>query len=453
MFRSIKALNHPRILKIATVFCTLLFLVVLISTLIYPWPLGLADNHDYWRLMDPFGLTYPDASGAYYFQHISLLFFKGAVWHWEILSSGIFFVGIAYLLSELLYWSYLPLVFLGGVHCLFYSWAFYLFIKNSGFKHFFSIVIISLISLLFLTDVFFTAYFNSFYQESAAFIFLLFFVSLFRSNKVHFWWEWIMVIAIAFSKVSNVTFLLLLIPVAAKYWHRKGRILKLLMTILVCGAVFFIQSSNQNDSTSPNVFNSFFVGLVRDQTIEPILKDFGLSSDYQQFAGKDYWQSSDISEQLKSEFYQKVNHSKIVLYYVSHPTIVVEKLGQMIRELVSDPRPENLANRSREFSPSFVIEENLTSFWQKLLSTILVPGLLLSLIQLIYLIKGRYYTVYDGLLLIVLPLFLPLQLAVSFIGDGWNEFAKHNSTFYFVFVLWLLISGQFWYKHFEAKQL
>lgn len=453
MLRSIKALNHPRVIQIATLLGALLFLVVLVNTLIYPWPLGLADNHDYWRLMDPFGLSYPDSSGAYYFQHISLLFFKGGVWHWQMISSGIFFVAIAYLISEFFQWSYLPLVLVGGVHCLFYTWAFYLFIKNSGIRYFSSRIVTSLISLLFLTDIFFTAYFNSFYQESAAFVFLLFFVALFRSPKVHFWWEWIMIISIAFSKVSNITFLLLLLPLAIKYWYRKGRLLKVLATVVVCSLVFWVQSSNQHDSNSPNVFNSFFVGLVRDQASEPILQDFGLNKEYEHFVGKDYWQASDMPDQLKQEFYQKVSHGKIVLYYLSHPIIIIEKIGQMMRELITDPRPENLANRSREFSPHFVIEENLTSFWQKLVPIILLPGLLLSVMQLIYLIRKRYYTEFDGLLLIALPVFLPLQLAVSFIGDGWNDFAKHNSTFYFVFVLWLLMTGQFWYKHFEAKQL
>lgn len=454
MFRSIKALNHPWILQVAAVLSALLFLVVLVSTLIYPWPLGLADNHDYWRLMDPFGLTYPDLSGGYYFQHISLVFFKGATWHLEIISSGIVFVAITYLLSALFQWSYLPLVLLGTVHCLFYTWAFYLYIRNAGYNHLFPMVVTSLVALLFLTDIFFTAYFNSFYQESSVFIFLLFFVALFQSKKVHFWWEWLMIVSVAFSKVSNITFLLLFIPLAIKYWHRKGRLLKLMITIAVCSAVFFIQSNNQNESNSPNVFNSFFVGLVQDQHSEQILTDFGLKhDDFLRFVGKDYWQATALSSELKNEFYQKVTHEKIVIYYLAHPGIVFQKIGQMIYELVSEPRPQNLANRSKEFSPDFVLEDNVTSFWQKLLPIILLPGLLLSFVQLIYLIKRRYYTNYTGLLLIVLPIFLPLQLAVSFIGDGWNEFAKHNSTFYFVFILWLLLSGQFWYKHLETKRL
>lgn len=454
MFRSIKALNHPWVLQLAAALSALLFFVVLMSTLIYPWPLGLADNHDYWRLMDPFGLTYPDASDGYYFQHISLTFLKGPLWHLEIISSGIAFVGIAYLLSIIFQLSYVPLVLLGAVHCLFYSVAFYFYIRNTGYKHLFPIVVTGLVALLFLTDIFFTAYFNSFYQESSVFIFLLFFIALFQSKKVHFWWEWLMVVGVAFSKVSNITFLLLFIPLAIKYWHRKGRSLKLIVTIMVCSVIFFIQSSNQNDSNSPNVFNSFFVGLAQDQHSEQLLHDFGLKyNDFSPFVGKNYWQAYDLADNLKAEFYQKVNHRKIVLYYLSHPIIVLEKLRQIGGELVSEPRPQNLANRSDEFSPDFVLEKNITSFWQKALPIILLPGLLLSLVQLFYLIKWRYYHDYTAQLLIVLPSFLPLQLAVSFIGDGWNEFAKHNSTFYFVFVLWLVLSGQFWYKQLEMKRL
>ncbi len=454
MFRSIKALNHPGVLQIAALLSALLFLVVLVSTLIYPWPLGLADNHDYWRLMDPFGLTYPDSNGEYYYQHISLLFFKSASWHLEIISSGIFFVGITYLLSVLFQWSYLPLVLLGGVHCMFYTWAFYLYVRNAGYKHLFPVVVTGLVALLFLSDIFFTAYFNSFYQESSVFILLLFFVALFQSTKVHFWWEWLMVVGIAFSKVSNITFLLLFVPLAIKYWHRKGKLLKLVVTVIVCSLILWVQNSNQNNNSSPNVFNSFFVGLVQDQDSDQILADFELNKDsFVSFVGKDYWQATDLPNGLKEEFYQKVSHEKIILYYVSHPTIVLEKLKQMAYELVSEPRPQNLANRSKEFSPDFILEQNVTSFWQKVLPFILIPGLLFSLAQLIYFIRRRYYSNYDGLLLIVLPLFLPLQLAVSFIGDGWNEFAKHNSTFYFVFVLWLLMSGQFWYKHFDSKRL
>lgn len=454
MFRSIKAINHPHLLRIAAFLGAGLFLLVLISTLIFPLPLGLADNHDYWRLMDPFGLAYPDTSGIYYYTHICLVFIKSLPWRMEIVSSGTVFVGLAYAVTWFLHWPVFPLLMLGLVHCMFYAWAYFLFIKNAHHKTFFAVIIFAVISLLFLSDILFTAYFNSFYQESATFIFLLFFVALFQSKKVHFWWEWLMVIGLALSKISNVSFLLLFGLLLVKYWQRAGRALKTAAVIFACCLVLGIQNMSQGESNSPNVFNSFFQGLIRNQDSTQILHDFHLDMPiYYHYVGQDFWHAIGFSDQVKKDFYGKVTHGKIIEYYFTHPGIVLEKGLELIHQLVSEPRPDNLGNRSKEFLAGFVLETNITSFWQKILPFILLPGLLWSFIQSFVLWRRKYGWTSEGLLLIALPFFLPLQLMISFVGDGWNEFAKHNVTFYFVFVIWLLITWQFWYKHFEAKKL
>ncbi len=456
MFRSSQALNTTRGLRVAAMICVCFFVLVLIATLIFPTPLGLADNHDYWRLMNPFGLTYPDNNIGYFYDHISLNFAKGGVWRWEVISSGLVFVGLAYLASYVLHLSVLPLVFLGIIYCCFYTWAYFLFIRNSGIKTFLATLLFGFISLLFLADILFTAYFNSFYQEAATFIFLLFFVALFLSPKRHFTWEWLMVVGLCFSKVSNVSFMFLFVLLLIKYWYQAGRLLKILLILLAITGIAFVQSHNQSEASSPNIFDSFFQGLVRDQNAEQILADFQLTDPvYTTYIGKDFWQVGDFSPAIQSDFYAKVNHGKIIVYYLLHPPIVVEKSLQLLHELIAEPRPDNLGNRAANISKSMIIETSITSFWQKILPYVLIPGLVLSFLQMIYIYSRQKKLGWSSknILLMVLPVFLPLQLLTSFIGDGWNEFAKHNVTFYFVFVVWLLISGQFWYQYWQAKKL
>ena len=263
-----------------------------------------------------------------------------------------------------------------------------------------------------------------------------------------------MVIGLALSKISNVSFLLLFGLLLVKYWQRAGRALKTAAVIFACCLVLGIQNMSQGESNSPNVFNSFFQGLIRNQDSTQILHDFHLDMPiYYHYVGQDFWHAIGFSDQVKKDFYGKVTHGKIIEYYFTHPGIVLEKGLELIHQLVSEPRPDNLGNRSKEFLAGFVLETNITSFWQKILPFILLPGLLWSFIQSFVLWRRKYGWTSEVLLLIALPFFLPLQLMISFVGDGWNEFAKHNVTFYFVFVIWLLITWQFWYKHFEAKKL
>lgn len=458
MLRSIQALNHPTLLKVVAILAAAVFLVMLITTVIYPVPLGLADNHDYWRLMDPFGLSYPDDGTEHFYQYINLLFNKGSLWHDEIISSGIFFIGIAYFIVWILQLPMFPLVALGSIYIVFYTWGYYLFIRNLRQQYIFSVLIFAGIALLFFGDSLFTVYFNSFYQESAAFICLLFFIALFLSPRKHFVLEWIMIMGLCFSKISNISFVFLFVLLAIKYWYGAHRILKLLFIVLGITLIVLVQSSNQSEARSPNIFNSFFQGLVRDQEAQPILNDFNLTNPlYVSYIGKDFWHIAGFSETLQQDFFSKVNHGCIAIYYLEHPVIMLKKTMLLLRELILDPRPDNLGNRALDYSNNMIVERGVTSFWQRILPYILLPGLVFSFGQIFYLWwlmkRRKYFWQSEIALLVVLPFFLPLQLLTSFIGDGWNEFAKHNVTFYFVFMLWLLLSMQFWYKHFEAKTI
>lgn len=431
---------------------TVVFILVLIALLIYPNPLGLADNHDYWRLMTPFGLEYKADESNNFFSFVSLDYLKLDHSRAEVLSSGLVFVAMSYFFSTLLQCTTFSLLLLGLVHVLAYGMGYFLLLKHSVIKDWRHLLLFALISLMLLSDLLFSSYFNSFYQESAFFICLLLFCSLFQKDKSKFfWWELLLLALIVVSKVSQSIFLLFLIPLLWKYRKQSGWTVKKVAVLAVIPLLVWLQMMNQGKSESPNVFNSFFDGLITVDNASTVLADFALTdSHYPHFVGADFWQVKDFDAELKKDFFAKVSHAKIALYYFNHPMVFTEKMVAAFRLLEVDSRPKNLGNRLANYSPSPMIEMGIMSTWQKMLPFLIWLGLFLSWLQLWYICRVKAKSAL-AVLLIMFTVILPLQLITTFIGDGWQEFAKHNVSFYFVFTLAVLLSIQFWYKQLVTK--
>ncbi len=431
---------------------TVAFVASLFVRLIWPNALGLADNHDYWRLMKPFDLVYPAGAEYSFFQFLQTDFLREYQGTGEPLSSGLLFVGIAYLISFVIHNHIFSLLLLGGVHVLGYGLGFYLLLRFFMVKSLKQFCGFSLVAVYILSSLVFTPYFVSFYQESAVLIFLLLFVGLYLRKNGNFFIEAGILILLILTKVPSTIFALLAVPVLVKYRNVSRLWLKSSLVILAVIVAVCFNLLNDDETAQPNIFNSFFKGMVATDNAADVLRDFSLSDErYLTFVGKDFWTVSFPTD-LQADFYQKANRIQIGMYYLTHPGLFISRLYSASMLLVSDIRPDNLGNRTAEFSSTMVIADEPLWGWQYLLQLLVLPGMLFSIAQLIYMFLYVRKTELV-LLLMTLTVLLPLLVVTVLLGDGWHEFAKHNLPFYFVFSLWFLLSVHFWYNHFAAKRL
>lgn len=421
------------------------FIVLLILKLIWPNVLGMADNHDFWRLMKPFGIVYPPGNEGNTFQFVQLDFHKTQQYFLEPLSSSLLFVAIGYGLSTLFQSTMFSLLWLGIVHIFCYTVAFCLFFRALLNKNVIHAILLFVLALYVLTDSVFTVYFNSFYQESAVIIFFLTFVGVFLYSQKSFWLEAFILLLLVLTKVPSTVFVILFIPLLFKYRTGQKMVLKSLIVFVVLLSAIAYNLLAEQEASSPNTFNSFFRGLVAEENAAQVFRDFHLADlGYGSFVNKDFW-SVSLSDAQTQDFYSKVDRQKIISYYLRHPTVLVRRLYLAASLLLDSVRPDNLGNRTQQFSLLMIVERPSIWAWSNLLRFIILPAFFFSLWQLWYLWHERLKSL-SALLIMSLTVLLPLLVAVVVIGDGTHEFAKHNVPFYFVFSLWFLLSCDFWYK-------
>ncbi len=414
------------------------FLLLLSRGLLWPHPLGLADNHDYWRLSNPFGLSYQSDSPQT-FTALELDYVKTSDFEWEELSTGLVFVGVAYVLSGIASSTSFSLLLLGFVHCVAYSYAFYRFLKALAPRTWLGVLVLGGLSALVLSDSLFTSYFVSFYQESAFFILALLWAGLFLDEKEHFWWELVVLAGLILSKVSQSIDVVLLVPLLIKYRHQSWGVVKMFAVVLLCPIAILTNFTGDQTTTQPNIYNSFFTGLVSESRDQQVMGDFGLDADrYVSHIGQDFW-SGDQQDPVLEEFYQKVDRSSIVGYYVTHPLVFVRKLvGTFV--LATDNVLSDLETRTA----ALVGERSILVVWQWMLPYLLYLAVPLSLVQAAYFWVKRKLT-RSTVLILALTVLVPLQFITVFLGDGVHELSKHLAPCYFFFSIWCLVSLQYWW--------
>lgn len=414
------------------------FLLLLGRGLLWPHPLGLADNHDYWRLSNPFGL-YTQSHQPQTFIALELDYVKTTDFRWEELSTGLVFVGIAYVLSGIASSTGFSLLLLGFVHCVAYSCAFFRFLKALVPRKLVGVLVLGVLAALVLSDSLFTSYFVSFYQESAFFILALLWVGLFLDQKEHFWWELLVLAGLILSKVSQSIDVVLLMPLLIKYRDQSWGVVKMSVVVLLCPIAILTNFAGDQTATQPNIYNSFFTGLVSEYDDQHVLGDFGLDAAlYARHIGQDFW-SSDQQDPVLGEFYQKVDRSSIVGYYVTHPLFFGRKLVDTF-VLATDNVLSDLETRPA----AFVGERSILVWWQWMLPYLLYLAVPLSLVQAAYFLIKRKLT-RSIVLILALTVLVPLQFITVFLGDGVHELSKHLAPCYFFFSIWCLVSLQYWW--------
>lgn len=309
----------PRHSAVAATVTTLLFCLAaaaIMVTQLFKHPIvGIADNTDFHRISAQVGILPPGSYPEGYFRYAHLRFPFGQPEHIEYASTELLFCKIARTINRAIYSkNVFDIRFLGFVHACAYSIALFLFAYGIRLRPIPKFVFLALILFVLLDDRI-VSYFNSFYSESAAVIFLVLTVGSMLTfcavnpTRTGTWTKLLAFLTcsllLAFSKSQHLVMLLPLwcfgICIAWKYMgasvDRYGWVL--VSVLLMLGGMWFGIASRTYAATKGTN-----IKIVLANEIKPHSPDF--AQDMRQlYATKD-----GIS---------RVTLGRIALFYARHP--------------------------------------------------------------------------------------------------------------------------------------
>ncbi len=444
---------------------SLLFFLLLVTSLLSPHPVGMADNGDYIKSMREVGIAH--------MPHLH---------HWELLFN---YLRVDYLSTDASFFpqtltqlfiilskginrlfcsdGHYSIISLSILYILLYTILFYLFIRYAldgiASTLWLQILFVAL-SLYLLKDIAFTAYFNSFYNESISILASLAFVVALLKRNVAPPLLLLSLLLLSFAKVQNIT-LLLLLPLLIYLYSPKIEKRLIAATLLVLVVVFSLNPKAEQESKIPNIYNSLFYGLLKNATpqeAEEILRSIPLEpSDYMEFVGSGYWPHGGEKLQKRSDAYKRlfaqVDHARIIRLYLQHPALLMRNITYGINYLMLNSiQPNYLGNFTQEASKIKVVATTLLgSIVAKLYVFVYIIALLFSLLLLKYRDRSEMTPLHRALL--SLTFILPFIFGTNMVGDGFFEFIRHSLTFYYLIVLLFLVEFLALLEYFSPKPL
>lgn len=440
-----------------------LVLLLVLAQLMWPPIVGLASNGDFERMMKWGGLEYVTQDyNEKYFAWINREFrFAHSAWRaWRgFPSSEAIFVKLGAIVGDwLLPSDRFDLRIIGIVHLLGFLAAFWLLLR--GWRAATQLSPLWLLPgfLLLFCDLGYTAYFHSFYSEPASLIFLLAMVGagLYLTAQPDLGTLTVFCLCAGLfiaAKPQNFALVPALLLFCARLWFLRrerawrGLLAVFALTLVAAAVLLNLIAPHYRDATR---YHSVFYGILKDSpTPEQDLRALGLDERFAALANTTTFHQNlplDInSPEFRADFLDRINHFKVLRFYLTHPHRLLEKLrltaerGYTLRleyagnyEKASGRPAHSKAYRWSWWS-SFKQEHWPKSLW-------LLAGYCLLLVGL--LLKGYRRAASSGGLLREFGLSLWLMLLAAFvtpiIGDGESDLTKHLFLFNALFDLSLL---------------
>lgn len=469
-------------------------LVGFISFLLLKDPfIGLADNGDYSRVIQPLGFV-ADGHERYYSAYnfftiknmdandvsgsISKIIDPGLPNNQEYYSTQSILVKasmiVNYLIKVALGKS--PDVFnikiLGLLYGIMYSYGFYLFLKNIKIKSPVFRGVFLVCALIALCDIGYLIYFNSFFGEStviAAFMLTAgSCLALIRSEKwsgsiyygVLFYASGIL---LAGAKVANTPIGILIgIFSAALFVLKKAKSTK---AVIVIGSAAIVAFSFYYYAGAPvwmnqvNNYQSLFFGVLKDSpTPEQDLKEMGISEKYLPLANthgyQDHGEFDIYSDEFQKEVYDKSSFPQILKFYIVHPQRFLDKLILSAENSV-EIRPSYLGNFEAGAGMERLSFTNRFSLWSHLRTDALGKAFpIVFIYSVLYFVTNTAELVsairkrnelkttfcFAGILLFLVTM---SQFVLPIIGNGEADLPKHMLLFNLGFDF-MMLTGIVW---------
>jgi hypothetical protein len=453
---------------------------VLVYLLLVKPLIGMADSGDFERIIRTAGLDYLDPAAPYKDQFFSYMHTKFAFsdkWAGGYISTELIIVYIAVLINKIVHPSVFDIRFLSVLYILLMLTTFALGLKLKLLSTRTSKISFAVCFLIIFLDVGYSAYFNSFYGEPIALIFLLLTLVLALRLTEQDRPTWIVYTAfavaaifVAGSKVQYAPAGIILCLLSFRFmrlssqrsWRRGVAIWSALLLLFSVG----IYMTAPKELRVINQYQSVFYGILKDSpTPEQDLRDLGLDPKLAVLANTNYFTPNtpipQQSEELKRDFYSHISHGKIAMFYVKHPARYWNKL-QVTAHNAMNLRPSYLGNyeKAEGLEPGKI--SSTYSTWSSFKNHVLPHTLwFIGIIYIMYYLvlfvlylnqynvhrKKHSYEVFA-----VIPIIGASAFFVPLIGDGEADMEKHlflfNVCFDLMFVVCLV-----WLIHQSVKMV
>ncbi|WP_252229701.1 hypothetical protein [Clostridium sp. ZBS15] len=466
-----------KLLKINKINYSLLafFLVLIIGilTLFIPPIIGMADNGDFYRVMNKSGAyhlnkNYNEIFLGYFIKDYGIYKYNNDYANLLISTQSIF-IKSAIVLDSLFTKDYvLDIRFMSIMFLIIESIGIYLLVKslvnninNNKYK-----LIITLITILIFCDTGYLAYYNSFYGESVNICCFLMSIGLliYMIEFDKFIWYNLSAFGIssflffgAKQQLAPVGILISFVFIIIGIYMKNKKSVKVLTWIF---AVIFIISSGifyksiTGDFKYINIYHSMNRGiLLNEDDPDSILGDFNISTQYSLLQETDFFEEIKLldpyEEELIDDYYKKFSLGKILEYYITHPKAFIKVLKISFNNGYSI-RPKVIGNYEQSEHKDFGAKSYFFATWSTLKEKFIPKNMLFTVSTIaiyLYLSIDRFLrAIKDNNKKIQLKeityfyVFLVgiSQIIISVIGAGDADLSKHvfmyNMTFDLIFI-------------------
>ncbi|MBN1048858.1 hypothetical protein [Clostridium botulinum] len=451
------------------------FLVLIIGSLtlfIHPI-IGMADNGDFYRVMNK--------SGAYHLNKNSNEIFLGyfikdyGIYKYNndyanlLISTQSIFVKLAIFFDRIFTKDYvLDIRFMSVMFLIIEAMGVYFFIKalinkldSSKYK-----LIITLVTILIFCDTGYLAYYNSFYGESVNICCFLMSIGLLIYMIEFDKFTWYNLIAFGISsflffgakqQLAPVGILIAFIFIIIGIYMTNKRFTKMLAYIL---AVIFIVSSIvfyksiTGDFKYINIYHSMNRGiLLNEDDPDSILEDFNISTQYSLLQETDFFEEIKLldpyEEELIDDYYEKFSLGRILDYYITHPKAFIKVLKISFKNGYSI-RPKVIGNYEQSEHKEFGAKSYFFATWSTFKEKFIPKNMLFTVSTIViylYLSTSRFLKAiknnnkkiqFKEITYFYVFLVGISQIIISVIGAGDADLSKHvfmyNMAFDLIFI-------------------
>jgi hypothetical protein len=320
--------------------------------------IGLADNGDFSKVLGRVGLK---KAGEGNFQFFVSSYSRAQTWDTVVWYSEVVPAWLAVHLQAIIRRdARFDIAYLAAIHvALFLAlyWVLLLLLRPFPPAPRFAL---ALLGLWIFTDVFYVAYFNSFYSDTAALLGLLAMVLaalhlLRRSHSPIAWWGVYALAAVFFVTSKPQHAIWAAFPAAfatARSWQAAGvrRIAGALLAASLVGLGVFELGTLPEAMKAMPLFDVVFLKLTADPARRAdVLHDLGMPQSYGRYAGVSSWTPGTpmLDPSLRQQFYVQAR-GHLPWFYLSHPRVVARVLQDDLHASAPSLRPPMLANYRRE---------------------------------------------------------------------------------------------------------
>lgn len=481
----------------------ILFMILVVTGYLlinYPTTVGLADNCDFGRVIQPVGLASDENDKYFYAQqdfaydrefnsfseYIKFIINPGIHNISGYKSTHSVIVNIAQVINGVVkYYRYnkiydFDIRAMSILYLMLISFGIVLLIKGFHFKNILFKILLSAVIIFIYFDKGYLVYFNSFFGEPLILVSLLIYIGsmLCIINKKEDKYVLYIVNFIAGcifigAKVANIPLGILMIIFSGLlfYYKRDNKIRALIvmgsLCMLVTSVYYYVSVPKWMGDV--NKYHSLFYGVLKDSdNPEEDLSYLGIDEKYSALQGTHGYMDHNgfdiYSDEFREEVYEKATPMKISLYYLTHPDRLMEKmkLSAVSSTII---RPPYLGNYNRKDYDEGVKFDESFSLWEKLRKTAYESAFFIILVIFILFIittilvtrrnKARgdkKRNILPIAFRVMIILFAGSQFILPVIGNGEADLIKHMFLFNVLLDLTIILMAADILKLLERKK-